>query len=413
MQGATGSAAAPKGKGGEWLFDPYDITISRTNPTDTTSAEEWSPSGSASVLDSDSIEDLLDAGTSVTISTGSAGSESGDITVAAGGGISSSYALANLTLSAANDISLNDAILLTGSGSSLKLYSSGTGTISLDGAASASDYALSANTVRLVIDGAGSITQLANGGINASNFGVDAGLSGVDLTLGTNRVGTLAADVASIALQVNEGINLGSSYGSGLYIGTIGQLSGVQATGTINISNLGNVFVNGPVVAGDTSNAALVIEAGRGIAANAYTDADQADVILLSSPTISVGAGGRGTIYSGSYENAGAALASQLASGSHRFRYNSTQLAAGYSEVLGTGLYAVFRQQPTLTVTATSPTAIYGASTPAGVGVGFTLAGLANGDLQATVLTQDPSFAIAGTPSGAGLYTVGSHAITP
>jgi filamentous hemagglutinin family protein len=413
VQGATGSAAAPKGKGGEWLFDPYDITISRTNPTDTTSTEEWSPPGSGSVLDSDSIEALLDAGTNVTVSTGTTGGESGDITVAAGGGISSSYALANLTLFAANDITLNDAILLTGSGSSLKLYSSGAGTISLDGAASASEYALRANTVRLVIDGAGSITQLANGGINASNFGIDAGLSAVDLTLGTNRVGTLAADVASIALQVNEGINLGSSYGSGLYIGTIGQLSGVQATGTIDISNLGNVFVNGPLVAGDTSNAALVIEAGRGLAANAYTGANQADVILLNNPSISVGTGGRGTFYSGSYENAGAALASQLASGSHRFRYNSTRLAAGYSQALGTGLYGVFRQQPTLTITATSPTVVYGASSPASPSVGFTVAGLSNGDLQATVLSTDPSYSIAPSLSGAGFYTVGSHAITP
>ena len=86
VQGATGSAAASKGKGGEWLFDPYDITISRASPTDTTTSAEWSPSGSASVLDPDSIQTLLDAGTDVTISTGSSGGESGDITVAAGGG---------------------------------------------------------------------------------------------------------------------------------------------------------------------------------------------------------------------------------------------------------------------------------------------------------------------------------------
>ncbi|MFV0359240.1 YDG domain-containing protein [Tropicimonas sp.] len=57
--GATGSAAAPKGKAGEWLFDPTDITVSN----DTTTGGGVT----GSTVTSGEIAGLLNGGTSVTL----------------------------------------------------------------------------------------------------------------------------------------------------------------------------------------------------------------------------------------------------------------------------------------------------------------------------------------------------------
>jgi fibronectin-binding autotransporter adhesin len=103
------------GRGGMWLLDPFNITIDSTKAS--------------------YIKTVLDAGSSVTISTASASntvglnsisgsSGLGNITIDAA--ISSSGAGASLTLIAANDIYVNQAITLSGAGSSVTFTANNT-----------------------------------------------------------------------------------------------------------------------------------------------------------------------------------------------------------------------------------------------------------------------------------------------
>lgn len=107
----------------DWLLDPYNITI--TSGTGGTSysdpnlggAYTYTPSATSSILASD-IQNSLNNGTNVKISTGlsgSAGGDVGNITVASNITKSSGGA-ATLTLEANNNITINSGISITDSG---------------------------------------------------------------------------------------------------------------------------------------------------------------------------------------------------------------------------------------------------------------------------------------------------------
>ncbi|WP_284508168.1 filamentous hemagglutinin N-terminal domain-containing protein [Caballeronia sp. AZ1_KS37] len=82
------SAAAPNGKGGEWLIDPTDVTIS-TNPDAnyTGGMSGFTPSGNAATVNNQSISNVLSGGTNVTITTASSGTATGNIVQQAGADI--------------------------------------------------------------------------------------------------------------------------------------------------------------------------------------------------------------------------------------------------------------------------------------------------------------------------------------
>ena len=86
----TGSASAANGNSGEWLFDPYNIIINQGASEQGGSWNNGDPdlwtanASNTSVVNSLFVRDQLNSGTSVTISTGGAGSpgsDAGDITV--------------------------------------------------------------------------------------------------------------------------------------------------------------------------------------------------------------------------------------------------------------------------------------------------------------------------------------------
>jgi filamentous hemagglutinin family protein len=131
------------GLGGEWLIDPRDISIEAGNGnTNINSSNPFVSTGDSSILGVDLIVAALMAGTNVTISTGSDGTEAGDITLNAdldfnGTGTST------LSLIAHNDIILNNSILdSSAGGDTLNLVFTadsdlnGSGTLVVDAAAS-------------------------------------------------------------------------------------------------------------------------------------------------------------------------------------------------------------------------------------------------------------------------------------
>ena len=105
------TAAAPRGKAGTWLIDPVDITVDSTMAT--------------------SLQNTLNGGTNASLTTNSAGSDPGNITVVN----EVSWNTGNtLTLTANGLITLNADITASGAGAGLVL-SAGNGTYTLNNGA--------------------------------------------------------------------------------------------------------------------------------------------------------------------------------------------------------------------------------------------------------------------------------------
>ncbi|MBD2740388.1 CHAT domain-containing protein [Coleofasciculus sp. FACHB-1120] len=125
-------ASAPKGLPGTWLLDPRNVTIDAA-PTSNGIFNEgfpeniFTPTGDDAVVNKATIESSLNGGTNVTITTGTTGSQAGDITLLPGVNIGAGYfsGTVTLTLEAANNITLNGSITGTGSGLNVVLRGQG------------------------------------------------------------------------------------------------------------------------------------------------------------------------------------------------------------------------------------------------------------------------------------------------
>lgn len=110
--GAQISASSINGQAGEWLLDPYNVTIS-SNPTTNMSetGTPWEPTFTSNIDVSD-IDSALNGGSSVTIYTGGSngGGDLGNITVNAAIAKTSGSQTVSLTLQADNNIVINSPI---------------------------------------------------------------------------------------------------------------------------------------------------------------------------------------------------------------------------------------------------------------------------------------------------------------
>lgn len=122
---AIPDASASVGTAGEWLIDPFDITIvpgvGANDPADYLSA--YSSAVDGTILGATLISSALSAGTSVVITTGAGGTGQGDITLLAGAGAplviqNTGSVNASLTLNAHNNINFT-----TSSSSSISISS--------------------------------------------------------------------------------------------------------------------------------------------------------------------------------------------------------------------------------------------------------------------------------------------------
>ncbi|MDO8742363.1 MAG: filamentous hemagglutinin N-terminal domain-containing protein, partial [bacterium] len=110
--GVRGSvdASAPSGRGGSWLLDPNDITITGVatdvdvDPTNAASPVNYAPGAAVSVYNS-SIDEALTRGVDVTLTTGAGGNIAINANISKTGG-----GTANLTFDALNDITLSTGV---------------------------------------------------------------------------------------------------------------------------------------------------------------------------------------------------------------------------------------------------------------------------------------------------------------
>lgn len=249
---------APEGKTGEWLIDPYNVTI-----TNATSSGMGGFNGNAndSVLNVTTLTNAL-ASTGVTVTTGVGGSQAGNITVDAPISWSANTVLA---LNAAGSIIINKDITATGNNAGLSLsYSGG---YSLNKGArvtlSGSNASLSlAGTGYTLIHDIGALQNITSTGFYALGNDIDASATaGWNGGAGFNPLDGASTNFAGLGHSIDKlTINRGLESDVGLFRTVSGNvrdltLSNARITGQMNVGGiaatlggtLSNVHMTGSV----------------------------------------------------------------------------------------------------------------------------------------------------------------------
>ncbi|HDP9550495.1 TPA: filamentous hemagglutinin N-terminal domain-containing protein, partial [Escherichia coli] len=279
------SASAKKGKAGNWLLDPLDITIvqnaggNAANETDENGEKIFSPgSATQSQVSNTSINSELNNGTSVTVltnSTSSGSNQAGNITVNADINKTSGTD-ATLTLKADGNITVNKNITSTHGKLNVNLAAantSSTGTITLgnnvsittNGGNITAGTANASNSVTINVTGTtlntsngsqagninlnGSRVNVTNANITAGNFTLNATANGSNLNnvtlMATHDIILTGNNTTGVGLQLNGTNTLNATNGSisltgnstngtGLFLGGNKTLS--ASNGSINLT---------------------------------------------------------------------------------------------------------------------------------------------------------------------------------
>ena len=187
--------------------------------------------------------------------------------------------------------------------------------------------------------------------------------------LGSNNViGTVAISGATTARVVNAGA---------LTVGTAGAISGISASGTIvAATNTGDLTIAGDIVTTSTSTYATNLEAGFN---NNPRDASGGNIVLSGTPSFSTGVGGVTRFFTGSVAGS-TSVATLVGSGTERFRYGSDSVTSNFTKSLISGLYVIYREQPTVTWSSAADQNITYGTQPV-IDTANTVSGLVNGDL--------------------------------
>lgn len=265
-ESAKADASATNGKPGLWLLDPNNITIHATSADANIagSPNYTSTANSGRILD-DNIRTALNGGTSVTITTGTAGlnSQNGDINTSGAVDVSTTSATdVTLTMKAHRNITLGAG---TG-GETFTATASGAGRLNLvlwsnfDGDASAGRVSLTNSTVTTnggFVHIAGGLDDGSNGGVAADGRpdGYSVGLSGAqngvaisgtDITTGAGSI-TIRGQALDAIANSQHGIILQS--GSSLLTTsgnvTLQGIGGKGVSGNTGIRLLGNACAGG------------------------------------------------------------------------------------------------------------------------------------------------------------------------
>ena len=307
--------------------------------------------------------------------TGALGANAGTVTLASG---------STLQANRSDAITLSNTI--TGAGN---LIQAGSGTLTLTGN---NNYS-GTTTVN-----AGTL-QIGNGGTTGT-----LGTGAVTLTNNANLSFVRSADT-TISNAISGTGNVSSSItGSGSDLVVSGAIN--LTDGLVNLAADGNVAVTAAIGTGNTSSSAVILNAGKSASAGTATGGD---LSFSGSGTVTVGSGGRAMLMSGSVSGS-TGLATLVGVGNSR--YNSDETSNGYTQAIGTsGLYAIYRESPSLTVTLNNDSKTYNTLAYSG-GNGYTVSSTVNGD---TAGSMGGSIVYGGTAQNAinaGSYTITGSGLT-
>ncbi|MEN7538773.1 filamentous hemagglutinin N-terminal domain-containing protein, partial [Aurantiacibacter flavus] len=297
----TGSSdlRAPKGKTGDLLLDPYNVTIS--NDPDSNQSG-FTASGDDSVINVTTLQNAL-AMADVTVSTGSGGSQEGNITVADALTWSDNV----LTLDAVTDIDVNAAMTMTNGGLTLSSQAiTVTAPITVKGAGHVNANVTSTSHITFVRGGysfKGSFTYLAEDGsaltgpspgsytTNGKSYtiitslGAEGSTTGADLQGMNGDLGNyylLAADIdASATASWNGGagfLPIGNSTNkfTGAFQGAGHTISGltIYRPAADNIGFFGNIEFVGEYYSASNFNLHNISITGRDNVGGAFGNSD-------------------------------------------------------------------------------------------------------------------------------------------
>lgn len=178
----------------------------------------------------------------------------------------------------------------------------------------------------------GNLTINANRGVTSGSATLVVGGATTVAAGGAYDVSFNSANVNLTSLSCTNVRNLTVLDSDTLQLGTI------NVTGPVDIAtSTGDMTVTQNIVTTDTSDSAVVLNACKDASAGT---AAGGDIIFSGSPTVTVGSGGRATLYSGSAE--GSTGVADLA-GSDNVYYLSDETTVDFDPALAAGTYAIFR----------------------------------------------------------------------
>ncbi|MEX0448647.1 YDG domain-containing protein [Spiribacter sp. 221] len=268
------------------------------------------------------------------------------------------------------------------------------GPISVYGGDLTLNDAVTATNSTLTLNASGSVTQSA--ALTADNLSL-GGVGDFTLTNAANNVAILAGGSSTTPLG-----SLSYVDADALTIGMVNP-TGLWSAGDVAVSTVsGDLTLAESIQTTAGTASAIVLNAGSGedisSAAPAVGTDTAGNLLVSNGATVVTGSGGRVTLYTGSLaDSTGVAESHPSADdnghwlvddGSGRFRYGSDETTTRYSATLGTGVFAIYREQPQLTVKPDGETITYGENPGLTTGVSDT-ANLANGDTVAAAYGAD------------------------
>ncbi|ULX57831.1 autotransporter-associated beta strand repeat-containing protein [Ectothiorhodosinus mongolicus] len=239
------SASAANGERGEWLLDPYNITIASSG---TSVSGDYTPSADSTILAS-SIVTALNAGTNVTVSTGldgSAGSSVGNITVnsainattANGGDLTleaARYIVLNADLTTAGSITFDGDVKINAETVSIASVNNGSAGVNITFTGDIDGATADSNSL-FMLSGAGAISVAGGVGANTSlallGLGGTGGKETLNQTFSTVGATTYTATFSGVYTLEVWGAQGGSVFGS--YAASGGK--GGRAKGDLELS---------------------------------------------------------------------------------------------------------------------------------------------------------------------------------
>lgn len=220
-----------------------------------------------------------------------------------------------------------DTSTVTISGAGSLNYS---GSVNFSGKNISLNQPISSGASNFTINASGMVTQQHP--ITAGKLGL-LGAGSFILKNTMNNVGTIAAGDATAAIHKVFYTNNGSL--------TIGQVNptGITATDSVYIETVsGNITLAENISTASTTSGAIILNAGR---SKSVGDSTGGNIIVIGTPIITTGAGGRASFYSGS-DVASSGL-SDLVGNSANVRYAVDETITSISPALGSGKFALYR----------------------------------------------------------------------